>query len=91
MLNIELEKISQHAPGDPGDFIKLNKEKCIGCSRCVIVCIVNLWQIRGGIASIRDDYKQKCLECAACYSVCDAGAIDFSYPSGGTGVIFLKG
>ena len=26
-----------------------------------------------------------------CYQVCDANAIEFRYPSGGTGVIFEKG
>ncbi len=90
-LNIELKKISQRAPGDTGDFIKLNEDKCIGCRKCTIVCVVNLWQMRGGIAKLRDDYKENCLECAACFSVCEAGAIDFSYPAGGTGVIYLNG
>ncbi|MHA1301747.1 MAG: indolepyruvate ferredoxin oxidoreductase subunit alpha [Candidatus Helarchaeota archaeon] len=91
MLKIELEKISQRAPGDPGDFIKINPEKCVGCGKCVVICVANLWKIRGGIASIKDEYKEKCFECGGCYSVCDAGAIDFSYPAGGTGVIYLNG
>ena len=47
--------------------------------------------MRGGIAKLRDDYKETCLECAACFSVCEAGAIDFSYPAGGTGVVYLNG
>lgn len=90
-MKIELQEISQRASGDPGDFIKLNEDKCIGCGRCAVVCVVNLWVIRGGIAILKDDYKEKCLECVACYSVCDSAAIDFSYPAGGTGVIFEHG
>ena len=89
-MKIELEKISEHV-GDTGDFIKLNVEKCNGCGRCAIVCVVNVWLVRGGKAQLKGDYKEKCLECAACYSVCDIGAIDFSYPAGGTGVVYLKG
>lgn len=90
-MKIELDKISERAPGDTGDFIKLDLGRCTGCGRCAMVCVVNLWRMRGGVANLRDDYKQVCLECAACYSVCDPRAIDFSYPAGGTGVVYLNG
>ncbi|MHA1143253.1 MAG: 4Fe-4S binding protein [Candidatus Helarchaeota archaeon] len=90
-MKIELEEISQRAPGDPGDFISIDTTKCVGCGKCALVCIVNLWRLRGGIASIINEYKKKCLECGACYSVCEAGAINFSYPAGGTGVVYLNG
>ncbi|MHA1753506.1 MAG: 4Fe-4S dicluster domain-containing protein, partial [Candidatus Helarchaeota archaeon] len=62
-----------------------------GCGQCALVCVANLWLIRKGKAILKDDYTKKCLECAACYSVCDIGAIEFSYPRGGTGVVYLKG
>ena len=90
-MKIELSEISERAPGDPGDFIKVNPNKCTGCRKCILVCVVNLWKIRGGIASISDDYKEKCLECGACYSVCDIMAIEWSYPAGGTGVVYKQG
>ena len=89
-MDIKLDEISKHI-GDTGEFIKVNTDRCNGCGRCAVVCVVNLWIIRGGKAKLKDDYKEKCLECAACYSVCDIAAIDFSYPSGGTGVVYLKG
>lgn len=89
-MKIELKDLSQHV-GETGDFIKLNVEKCIGCGQCALVCVMNLWLLRGGKAQLKGEYKEKCLECAACYSVCDIGAIDFSYPAGGTGVVYLKG
>jgi MinD superfamily P-loop ATPase len=89
-MKIELKELSQHV-GDTGDFIKLNVERCNGCGHCATVCVMNLWLLRGGKAQLKEDYKQKCLECAACFSVCDIGAIDFSYPAAGTGVVYLKG
>jgi ferredoxin len=89
-MSINLDEISEHV-GDTGDFIKVDEEKCNGCGRCAVVCVVNLWKLRGGKAEIKENYKEKCLECAACYSVCAIGAIDFSYPKGGTGVVYLKG
>ena len=90
-MKIELDKISERAPGDPGDFIKLDLDKCTGCGNCAMVCVVTLWKIRGGKAVLSENYKNKCLECAACFSVCDPRAIDFSYPAGGTGVVYLQG
>ena len=77
--------------GDTGEFIKINLDKCIGCGRCVIICPMNLWKIVNRKASIDDNYKEQCLECAHCYSICENDAIDFSYPAGGTGIIFKRG
>ncbi|MHA1230234.1 MAG: 4Fe-4S binding protein [Candidatus Helarchaeota archaeon] len=89
-MKIDLEKISVHV-GDPGDFIKYDEEKCIGCGMCALVCVMNLWLMRGGKAKLKEDYKEKCLECAGCYAACKIGAIEFNYPAGGTGVVYLKG
>jgi ferredoxin like protein len=91
MVKIELEGLSTHI-GDTGDFITFDKEKCNRCGRCLIICIVNLWKKdEDGLAYLVDNYKEKCLECAGCYQVCEAGAIDFKYPAGGTGVVFEQG
>jgi len=89
-MGVPLEKLI-HKVGDPGDFIKINQEKCVGCKKCVIVCPLNLWYMDKGKANIRDKYKELCLECVSCWQVCDYGAIDFSYPKGGTGVVFERG
>ena len=77
--------------GDTGDFIQVDQEKCNGCGRCTIICIMNLWRLRDGVAHLAEDYQEKCVECAACYSVCDPDAISFQYPKGGTGIIFEQG
>ena len=89
-MKIELEGLSKHITGT-GEFITIYREKCNGCGYCVKICVVNLWGIKEGIALIRDDYKEKCLECGSCGQVCAPGAIDFSYPAGGTGVVYEQG
>jgi ferredoxin like protein len=89
-MKIELEGLSKHIPGT-GDFIIFDSEKCNNCDMCLKICVMNLWKKKDGKIYIVDDYKKKCLECGACYMVCDPGAIDFSYPSGGTGVVFEQG
>ena len=89
-MKVDIKDLTKRIEGT-GDFISVDKERCNGCGRCTIVCIMNLWRIRDGIANIVDKYKEKCLECAACYSVCEPDAIIFRYPKGGTGVVYEQG
>ena len=89
-MKMNSNSLSKHIPGT-GDFIKLDQSKCNGCGLCARICIVNLWGMKDGVAFIRDDYKENCLECGSCSQVCEPGAIDFNYPTGGTGVVFEKG
>lgn len=89
-MNIELEGLSRHIPGTD-NFISIDVSKCNGCNKCAIICIVNLWKIKEGVASIKSYYKDKCLECGSCAQVCEPGAITFKYPAGGTGIVFEHG
>ncbi|MGQ4875933.1 MAG: 4Fe-4S dicluster domain-containing protein [Candidatus Helarchaeota archaeon] len=89
-MKLELEKISKHIPSEV-DFITIDNEKCNNCDRCLIICLMNLWKKKDGKVYISEDYKEKCLECGACWQVCEPGAIQFRYPSGGTGVIYENG
>ena len=89
-MKIDLEDLSKRIPGT-GNFISIDNTKCNNCDRCLIICVMNLWQKREGKISIVDDYQSKCLECAACFQVCDAGAIQFNFPAGGTGIVIEKG
>lgn len=82
--------LTKHISGSV-DYISIDQNKCNRCGQCILVCIVNLWRKIDNIISISEDYKEKCLECAACYQVCEADAIEFHYPSGGTGIVFEKG
>jgi ferredoxin-like protein FixX len=66
-----------------GDFIKIDAAACNGCGNCTRVCLGDCYEISGKKARIRS--LEQCMECAACWYVCDKGAIDFSWPKGGTG------
>ena len=67
----------------PGDFIKINDEKCIGCANCIKVCLGGCFEIINQKAQIKS--LDTCMECASCWYVCMEGAIDFNWPQGGTG------
>jgi ferredoxin like protein len=86
----EVNDLIEHIPGT-GDFISVDQSRCSGCGRCIIICIMNLWRIRGGVASLVEGYEKKCLECGACYQSCETDAISFHYPAGGTGIIYKNG
>lgn len=86
----EVNDLLERIPGT-GDFITVDQSRCTGCGRCILICIMNLWRIRGGLASIVEDYQDKCLECGSCYQVCESDAISFQYPAGGTGIIYKQG
>jgi len=89
-MKIDLENLTQRIPGT-GDFISLDRVKCNNCDRCLVICVMSLWRKKEDTIYLIDDYQSKCLECAACFQVCDAGAIEFNYPRGGTGIIIQKG
>ncbi len=72
----------------PSDFIFFDAEKCTGCSGCVVVCPMDLWKMREGRARLEADYREKCMECGSCFIACESGAIDFTYPPGGSGVVY---
>jgi ferredoxin like protein len=76
----------------PRPHITVDSEVCRSCTTraCVHACPANLFvpTAEGGILF---NYEQ-CFECGTCYQVCDAeGAITWTYPDGGQGVVFRKG
>ena len=69
--------------------IVVDGKACVDCSTraCIVACPADLFvpTSDGGIVF---NYEQ-CFECGTCYLVCDKeGAITWSYPEGGFGVIF---
>lgn len=54
--------------------MQINREKCIGCGKCLKFCTVGAISLTNRKAVIDDD---KCVECGVCYrlGVCEFGAI----------------
>jgi ferredoxin like protein len=72
--------------------ITVDSEVCRSCTTraCVTACPANLFAPTsdGGILF---NYEE-CFECGTCYMVCDEeGAITWTYPDGGHGVVFHHG
>lgn len=75
----------------PDPHITVDNEVCRHCStqECVHACPANLFVPRedGGVLF---NYEE-CFECGTCYMVCNReGAISWSYPEGGHGVVFAR-
>ena len=71
--------------------IAVDAEVCRSCTTkdCVHACPAGLFvpTTDGGILF---NYEQ-CFECGTCYLVCNsAGALRWSYPEGGAGVVFRR-
>ena len=65
------------------NFIKIVKEKCIGCGNCVNVCLAGCFGIIDKKANIIS--LEFCMECSACWYICTENAIEFNWPRGGEG------
>ncbi len=69
--------------------IVVDDRKCVDCSvrGCITACPANLF-VPTADGGILFNYEQ-CFECGTCYMVCnEEGAITWSYPEGGHGVVF---
>lgn len=76
----------------PRAHIIVDTDVCRSCTTqaCVYACPADLF-VPTADGGILFNYEQ-CFECGTCYQVCDAdGAISWSYPDGGSGVVFRKG
>ncbi|MCB1026685.1 MAG: hypothetical protein KDB24_02855 [Microthrixaceae bacterium] len=71
--------------------ITVDSEICRGCSvrGCLIACPAQLF-VPTSDGGILFNYEQ-CFECGSCYIVCnEEGAISWTYPEGGHGVVFHR-
>lgn len=56
--------------------ININKDKCIGCKKCIEVCPGNLIKVSGdNKAYIKN--KENCWGCVSCIKECGVNAITF--------------
>ena len=71
--------------------ITVDGDSCRGCTTraCVTACPANLF-VPTSDGGILFSYEQ-CFECGTCYLVCNTeGAITWTYPEGGHGVVFRR-
>ena len=76
----------------PTAHITVDSEICRSCTTeaCVHACPARLF-VKTADGGILFNYEQ-CFECGTCYMVCNRqGAISWSYPEGGSGVVFRHG
>ena len=53
--------------------LDLNRDKCIGCGMCLIVCPHQVFSMNGGHAEVEN--KDFCMECGACATNCPTEAV----------------
>ncbi len=53
--------------------IRINAEKCIGCTHCMTACPMKAIRVKEGKARIIDEL---CIDCGACLRVCPYDAVD---------------
>jgi len=83
-----MEKKFEEFPGVswtpcPEQFITIEEKLCTGCAACIMVCLADCFEIKNKKAKVKS--LEKCMECSSCWYICPADAIQFSFPSGGTG------
>jgi ferredoxin like protein len=76
----------------PRPHITVDTDVCRSCTTkaCVHACPADLF-VPTNDGGILFNYEQ-CFECGTCYQVCNSeGAITWTYPDGGAGVVFERG
>ncbi len=70
--------------------IKIEHEKCQKCFErfCLYVCPAELYSQQEGKIIVE---WAGCLECGTCMQTCQLGAIKWTYPQGGFGIIYRYG
>ena len=55
---------------------KVDKNKCIGCGRCISDCSCEvLERDENGLPKVIDGAEERCMKCQHCFAICPTGAI----------------
>lgn len=54
--------------------LELDREKCIGCGRCIEVCPHRVFTLADRLAAVAE--RDACMECGACAKNCPVSAIE---------------
>lgn len=52
--------------------LKIQKDKCIGCSHCMNICPTEAIRVKNGKAEL---FENSCIDCGECFRVCPVNAI----------------
>ena len=52
-------------------MVLIDKEKCIGCGKCISDCVAKNIEIQDGKATV----KRECLQCGHCVAICNCDAV----------------
>lgn len=66
--------------------IVVTSSKCSGCGLCYKHCLGGVFDMDATTGKAVVARQETCMECGLCYQICAYDAINFNYPSGGTGV-----
>ncbi|HVT69584.1 MAG TPA: 4Fe-4S dicluster domain-containing protein [Trebonia sp.] len=84
-----MDTVEFRVSGTP--HITVDGDACRGCTTqaCVTACPADLF-VPTSDGGMLFNYEQ-CFECGTCYMVCnEQGAITWTYPTGGYGVVFRQ-
>ena len=59
------QKVFHHA-------LKIQKDRCMGCSHCMNICPTGAIRVRNGKAEL---FENRCIDCGECFRVCPVNAI----------------
>jgi ferredoxin like protein len=88
-MNVEdLPQLTQFC-ADDRTHIVIDQNKCRECDsrECVQACPAGCYAFNEETRLLSVVYES-CLECGTCRIICDKGALNWSYPRGGYGVLF---
>ena len=72
LLLTQIKREAKTLSKSENSSIVIDKEKCIGCGKCVRDCVAFALFIEDGKANIREG----CIECGHCFAICPTGAVD---------------